>query len=121
MMPSLSAVQQRSHDPRARSIKIKIWAAWRRVGWQVVGRGCTCGTGPRTPTFHGRSRSSTTTIAAWTLRTAVATLGATAEMTPKLTLGYRDAVAVSPSWLADVGTRVTGLRTVVHACYLHLH
>jgi cobyrinic acid a,c-diamide synthase len=29
-------------------------------------------------------------------------------MTPKLTLGYRDAVAVSPSWLADVGTRVTG-------------
>jgi len=47
----------------------------------------------------------------------VATLGATAEMTPKLTLGYRDAVAVSPSWLADVGTRVTGHefhRTVVH-------
>jgi cobyrinic acid a,c-diamide synthase len=69
-------------------------------------------------------------------------------MTPKLTLGYRDAVAVSPSWLAPVGTRVTGhefhrtaVRGVpsspawrspgqaadgfvsggVHASYLHLH
>jgi cobyrinic acid a,c-diamide synthase len=44
-------------------------------------------------------------------------LDATAEMTPRLTLGYRDAVAVSPSWLADPGTRVTGHefhRTVVH-------
>jgi hypothetical protein len=40
-----------------------------------------------TPTFHGRSRSSTTTSAysAWTLRTAVAALDATAEMTPKPT------------------------------------
>lgn len=29
----------------------------------------SCGTGPRAPTFHGRSRSSTTTIAysAWTI------------------------------------------------------
>src|SRR5262249_59430805 len=35
-------------------------------------------------------------------------LPATASMTPALTLGYRDAVAVSPSWLAPVGTRVTG-------------
>ncbi len=44
-------------------------------------------------------------------------LDAAAEMTAKLTLGYRDAVAISPSWLADVGTRVTGHefhRTVVH-------
>ena len=44
-------------------------------------------------------------------------LDATAEMTLRLTLGYRDAVAVSPSWLADLGTRVTGHefhRTVVH-------
>jgi cobyrinic acid a,c-diamide synthase len=44
-------------------------------------------------------------------------LDATAEMTPRLTLGYRDAVAVSPSWLADLGTRVSGHefhRTVVH-------
>jgi cobyrinic acid a,c-diamide synthase len=43
-------------------------------------------------------------------------LSAKAEMTPKLTLGYRDAVALSPSWLAPVGTRVTGHefhRTVV--------
>jgi cobyrinic acid a,c-diamide synthase len=42
---------------------------------------------------------------------------ATAEMTPRLTLGYRDAVAASPSWLADLGTRVAGHefhRTVVH-------
>src|SRR6185437_12078666 len=35
-------------------------------------------------------------------------IDATAEMTEALTLGYRDAVAVSPSWLAPVGTRVTG-------------
>jgi cobyrinic acid a,c-diamide synthase len=75
-------------------------------------------------------------------------LDATAEMTPSLTLGYRDAVAVSPSWLAPVGARVTGhefhrtaVRGVagapawrspglapegfvaggVHASYLHLH
>jgi transposase len=44
-------------------------------------------------------------------------LDATAEMTPKLTLGYRDAVAVPASWLADVSTRVTGHefhRAVVH-------
>jgi len=72
-----------------------------------------------------------------------------ARMTDRLTLGYRDAVAVSPSWLADTGTRVTGHefhRTAVstaagvtpawqwpgaapdgavagrvHASYLHLH
>jgi cobyrinic acid a,c-diamide synthase len=71
-----------------------------------------------------------------------------ATMTERLTLGYRDAVAVSPSWLAEVGTRVTGHefhRTAVgptaaapawrwldappeglvaggvHASYLHLH
>jgi len=72
-----------------------------------------------------------------------------AEMTGRLTLGYRDAVALSPSWLAPVGTRVTGHefhRTAVtpaageqpawgwrdqraegfvagdvHASYLHLH
>jgi len=69
-------------------------------------------------------------------------------MTDRLTLGYRDAVALSGSWLADAGTRVTGHefhRTVVsgtsatpawawrnqaaegfvagrvHASYLHLH
>jgi cobyrinic acid a,c-diamide synthase len=77
-------------------------------------------------------------------------LDADATMTPKLTLGYRDAVAVSPSWLAPEGTRVTGHefhRTAViprarpeasawawrdappegfvtgnvHASYLHLH
>jgi cobyrinic acid a,c-diamide synthase len=75
-------------------------------------------------------------------------LDADAAMTPSLTLGYRDAVAVSPSWLAPVGTRVTGHefhRTAVtagdvtpawawrdappegfvagnvHASYLHLH
>jgi len=44
-------------------------------------------------------------------------IDATAEMTGALTLGYRDAVAVSPSWLAPVGTRVTGHefhRTTVH-------
>ncbi|GIF66648.1 hydrogenobyrinate a,c-diamide synthase [Asanoa ishikariensis] len=76
-------------------------------------------------------------------------LPADAEMTGRLTLGYRDAVAISPSWLAPVGTRVTGHefhRTAttpeagstpawawrgrpaegfvagnVHASYLHLH
>ncbi len=70
-------------------------------------------------------------------------------MTGRLTLGYRDAVAISPSWFAPVGTRVTGHefhRTAttpgagatpawawrerptegfvagnVHASYLHLH
>jgi cobyrinic acid a,c-diamide synthase len=35
-------------------------------------------------------------------------LDADATMTERLTLGYRDAVAVSPSWLAPEGTRVTG-------------
>jgi cobyrinic acid a,c-diamide synthase len=35
-------------------------------------------------------------------------LDADATMTPRLTLGYRDAVAVSPSWLAPEGARVTG-------------
>ncbi|MDG4824051.1 cobyrinate a,c-diamide synthase [Asanoa sp. WMMD1127] len=76
-------------------------------------------------------------------------LPADAAMTGQLTLGYRDAVAVSPSWLAPVGARVTGHefhRTAVtpgageppawawrgrpaegfvvgnvHASYLHLH
>jgi cobyrinic acid a,c-diamide synthase len=76
-------------------------------------------------------------------------LDADAAMTPRLTLGYRDAVAVTPNWLAPVGTRVTGHefhRTTVtprtspapawawrdappdgfvhgnvHASYLHLH
>jgi cobyrinic acid a,c-diamide synthase len=74
-------------------------------------------------------------------------LPATAAMTPTLTLGYRDAVAVSPSWLGPVGTRVTGhefhrtalspgsgapawawqerrdgfVKAGVHASYLHLH
>ncbi|GAA1866555.1 cobyrinate a,c-diamide synthase [Asanoa iriomotensis] len=76
-------------------------------------------------------------------------LPADAEMTGRLTLGYRDAVAISPSWLAPVGTRLTGHefhRTAttpgageapayawrdkpgegfvagnVHASYLHLH
>ncbi|HEV7708685.1 MAG TPA: cobyrinate a,c-diamide synthase [Asanoa sp.] len=76
-------------------------------------------------------------------------LPADAAMTGRLTLGYRDAVAISPSWLAPVGTRVTGHefhRTAttpgfgetpawawreqpaegfvagnVHASYLHLH
>ncbi|NJC73274.1 cobyrinate a,c-diamide synthase [Planosporangium thailandense] len=75
-------------------------------------------------------------------------LDADAAMTPKLTLGYRDAVAVSPSWLAPEGTRVTGhefhrtavtpgertpawawraappdgfITANVHASYLHLH
>ena len=74
---------------------------------------------------------------------------ADARMTPRLTLGYRDAVALSDSWLGPAGTRVTGHefhRTVVtpaagaapawrwaggdpegfvaggvHASYLHLH
>ena len=35
-------------------------------------------------------------------------LDAEATMTDRLTLGYRDAVAVSTSWLAPEGTRVTG-------------
>jgi len=77
-------------------------------------------------------------------------LDAEAAMTDRLTLGYRDAVAVTESWLAPVGTRVTGHefhRTAVtpgtrpapsawawrdaapegfvhggvHASYLHLH
>jgi cobyrinic acid a,c-diamide synthase len=77
-------------------------------------------------------------------------LDAKAEMTPKLTLGYRDAVALTASWLAPVGVRATGHefhRTTVepvaggdgpawrwaggqpqgfvsgsvHASYLHLH
>jgi cobyrinic acid a,c-diamide synthase len=77
-------------------------------------------------------------------------LDAEAAMTDRLTLGYRDAVAVTGSWLAPVGTRVTGHefhRTAVtpgirpapsawawrdaapegvvhggvHASYLHLH
>jgi cobyrinic acid a,c-diamide synthase len=37
-----------------------------------------------------------------------AVLDADAAMTDKLTLGYRDAVAVTPSWLAPEGARVTG-------------
>jgi cobyrinic acid a,c-diamide synthase len=44
-------------------------------------------------------------------------LDAEAAMTPTLTLGYRDAVALSDSPLAPVGTRVTGHefhRTTVH-------
>jgi cobyrinic acid a,c-diamide synthase len=75
-------------------------------------------------------------------------LEADAVMTDRLTLGYRDAVAISDSWLAPEGTRVTGHefhRTAVspastvpawawrdaspdgfvaggvHASYLHLH
>jgi len=75
-------------------------------------------------------------------------LDAEAVMTERLTLGYRDAVAASPSWLGPVGTRITGHefhRTTVssgssapawawrdqpaegfvsggvHASYLHLH
>jgi cobyrinic acid a,c-diamide synthase len=77
-------------------------------------------------------------------------IDADAAMTGTLTLGYRDAVAISPSWLAPEGTRVTGHefhRTAVtptpvrpaaawawrageaegfvaggvHASYLHLH
>jgi cobyrinic acid a,c-diamide synthase len=75
-------------------------------------------------------------------------LDADAAMTDRLTLGYRDAVAMTGSWLAPEGTRVTGHefhRTVVdpasstpawawrdavpegfvaggvHASYLHLH
>jgi cobyrinic acid a,c-diamide synthase len=35
-------------------------------------------------------------------------LPADAVMTPALTLGYRDAVALQASWLADVGRRMTG-------------
>jgi cobyrinic acid a,c-diamide synthase len=44
-------------------------------------------------------------------------LDADAAMTPKLTLGYRDAVALTDSPLAAAGTRVTGHefhRTTVH-------
>src|SRR5215207_1933360 len=44
-------------------------------------------------------------------------LDADAAMTPRLTLGYRDAVALSDSPLAPAGTRVTGHefhRTMVH-------
>ena len=76
-------------------------------------------------------------------------LPADAVMTKRLAIGYRDAVALSPSWLGEAGTRVTGHefhRTVltpgagaapawgwtgnrgegfimgnVHASYLHLH
>ncbi|MGY0235207.1 cobyrinate a,c-diamide synthase [Longispora urticae] len=75
-------------------------------------------------------------------------LDAEAEMTPNLTLGYRDAVAASDSWFAPAGTRQSGHefhRTVVapragaapawvsahgpegfvaggvHASYLHVH
>jgi cobyrinic acid a,c-diamide synthase len=72
-----------------------------------------------------------------------------AVMTKRLTLGYRDAVALSPSWLGPAGTRVTGhefhrtglsvpagaapawawrdqraegfVAGGVHASYLHLH
>jgi cobyrinic acid a,c-diamide synthase len=79
-----------------------------------------------------------------------AVLPAEARMTDRLTLGYRDAVAVGASWLADTGTRISGhefhrteVRPVgsgtvpawswperpadgfvagrVHASYLHLH
>jgi len=35
-------------------------------------------------------------------------LPADAAMTKRLTLGYRDAVALTPSWLGPAGTRVTG-------------
>jgi cobyrinic acid a,c-diamide synthase len=75
-------------------------------------------------------------------------LDAAAVMSDRLTLGYRDAVALTPSWLGGAGTRVTGHefhRTIVtppagapawrwaggepqgfvadgvHASYLHLH
>jgi cobyrinic acid a,c-diamide synthase len=76
-------------------------------------------------------------------------LPAAARMTDRLTLGYRDAVALSPSWLGPAGTRVTGhefhrtglssgagptpawawsgqategfVAQGVHASYLHLH
>jgi len=37
-------------------------------------------------------------------------LDAMATMTPRLTLGYRDAVAFTPSFLAEAGTKVTGHR-----------
>jgi cobyrinic acid a,c-diamide synthase len=46
-----------------------------------------------------------------------AVLDADAAMTPTLTLGYRDAVALSDSPLAEAGTRITGHefhRTTVH-------
>jgi cobyrinic acid a,c-diamide synthase len=75
-------------------------------------------------------------------------LDAAAVMSGHLTLGYRDAVALTPSWLGPAGTRVTGhefhrtvvtppagapawrwaggepqgfVRDGVHASYLHLH
>ncbi|HKS99449.1 MAG TPA: cobyrinic acid a,c-diamide synthase, partial [Rugosimonospora sp.] len=76
-------------------------------------------------------------------------LDADAAMTDRLRLGYRDAVAVSGSWLAPAGTRLTGhefhrtaltpaagpapawgwreqraegfVHSGVHASYLHLH
>jgi cobyrinic acid a,c-diamide synthase len=75
-------------------------------------------------------------------------LDATARMTPRLTLGYRDAVAAASSVLAPAGTAVRGhefhrttvvpgnpaapawtfagrdegfVRAGVHASYLHLH
>jgi cobyrinic acid a,c-diamide synthase len=75
-------------------------------------------------------------------------LDATARMTPRLTLGYRDAVAAGPSVLTQAGTAVRGhefhrttvvpgnpaapawsfcgkeegfVRAGVHASYLHLH
>jgi cobyrinic acid a,c-diamide synthase len=76
-------------------------------------------------------------------------LDADAMMTPNLTLGYRDAVALGDSWLGPAGTRITGhefhrtavtppagtapawawrdrpgdgfVHRGVHASYLHLH
>ncbi|MEV8512021.1 cobyrinate a,c-diamide synthase [Dactylosporangium sp. NPDC051484] len=81
-------------------------------------------------------------------RPMCAVLDADAAMTPRLTLGYRDAVAVADSVLAPAGTRVTGhefhrtqvtpaagatpawawregrdgfVAGGVHASYLHLH
>jgi cobyrinic acid a,c-diamide synthase len=75
-------------------------------------------------------------------------IDATAAMTPRLTLGYRDAVAAGSSVLTPAGTRVRGhefhrttvvpgsppapawtfggkqegfVRDGVHASYLHLH
>ncbi|WP_018353071.1 cobyrinate a,c-diamide synthase [Longispora albida] len=75
-------------------------------------------------------------------------IDAEARMTPRLTLGYRDAVAATDSWLGPAGTRLTGhefhrttvepgagaspawyrregpegfVQGGVHASYLHLH
>ncbi len=73
-------------------------------------------------------------------------LDSVATMTDQLTLGYRDAVAVTPSVIADTGTRITGhefhrtrttpecgprpawsgasggfVQSGVHAAYLHTH